>query len=171
MEQLAQYLKFAPNLNSSQLFALLAVVGVLLFVLTLGRTRSLVSLLAIYVAFMIQTVFPFFGAILKRADFARDLATLRVIVFLALYAIVFGLLNRSVLRARFNMSEASFSSVFIVGLIQLGLIVSIILNLAPSFYNINQKIPAAVLPYFNNQSVLFYWSLLPLVIFFFQKRK
>ena len=121
-----------PDLGSGGLFALLVLVVILLFALSLGRTRVLISLLAVYVAFTLQAVFPYFAYLQEMLS--KDLSTLRVGVFLLLYLITFGLLNRSVLLARFNLSEAAFFSVVFMGIIQLGLLVSIILNLAPSFY-------------------------------------
>jgi hypothetical protein len=98
----------APSLTSGELFGILVVVGVLLMALTLGRTRTLISTLSIYVAFALQTMFPFFGWLLEHQSFTNDLPTLRVFVFLFLYAIIFGLMNRSILKTRFNLGEASF---------------------------------------------------------------
>ncbi|MEK7645622.1 MAG: hypothetical protein AAB374_00730 [Patescibacteria group bacterium] len=159
----------APSLTSGELFGILVVVGVLLMALTLGRTRTLISVLAIYVAFTLQAMFPFFGWLLNNQSFTNDLPTLRVFVFFVLYAIVFGLLNRSILKTRFNLSESSFTAVVTMGLAQLGFIISIILNLAPSFYNISQRLPAGALPYIGNQHALFYWALVPILLLVFQK--
>ena len=160
----------APSLTSGELFGILIVVGVLLMALTLGRTRTLISTLSIYVAFALQTIFPFFGWLLNHQSFTNDLPTLRVFAFILLYAIVFGLMNRSILKTRFNLSEASFASVIMMGLAQLGFIVSIILNLAPSFYDISQRLPASVLPFIGNQNALFYWALVPILLLVFQKK-
>src|SRR5258708_5020987 len=135
------------TLSPGVLFGTLVVVGVLILALTLGRTRTLVSLLALYVAFALQTIFPFYGWLLKQQSFATDLPTIRVFVFLILYGLVFGLLNRTLLKSRFNLAEASFLSVVLMGLVQLGFIVSIIINLAPSFYNIAARVPADFVPY------------------------
>ncbi|OGM97793.1 MAG: hypothetical protein A2735_01390 [Candidatus Yanofskybacteria bacterium RIFCSPHIGHO2_01_FULL_41_21] len=159
-----------PSLGSGELFGILVVVGILLMALTLGRTRTLISVLSIYVAFALQTIFPFFGWILKNQSLTNDLPTLRVFVFLILYSIVFGLLNRSILKTRFNLGEASFVSVVTMGLVQIGLIISIILNLAPSFYDIANKLPAGLSPFFGNQLALFYWALVPVFLLIFQKR-
>ena len=159
-----------PTLGSGELFGILVVVGVLLMALTLGRTRTLISTLAIYVAFALQTIFPFFGWLLNHQSFTNDLPTLRVFVFLVLYAIVFGLMNRSILKTRFNLGEASFISVVLMGLAQLGFMISIIINLAPSFYNISQRLPAFILPYIGNQHALFYWALVPIFLLVFQRR-
>ena len=158
-----------PTLGPSILFGLLVLVVILLFALSLGRTRVLVSLLAVYVAFTLQTIFPFFGQLQKSFSSSRDLASLRVIIFLVLYVIIFGLLNRSILRARFNLSEAAFFSVVLMGIIQLGFLVSIILNLAPTFYGVDQYLPKSIMPYIANQHALFYWSLVPLILVLFSK--
>lgn len=159
----------SASISPGTLFATLVVVAVLLLALTLGRTRTLISVLSIYVAFTLQTIFPFYSWLLKNESFTNDPPTLRVIVFLGLYAVVFGLLNRTVLKGRFNLSESSFLSVVLMGMVQLGLIISIILNLAPSFYNISHRLPAYLLPYIGNQLALFYWSLVPLFLLLFQK--
>lgn len=159
------------SLSPGTLFATLVIVGVLLLALTLGRTRTLISVLSLYVAFTLQAMFPFFGWLLRTVSFTDDLPTLRVIVFLALYAIVFGLLNRSVLKARFNLGEASFLSVVLMGLVQLGLLISIILNLAPSFYDISERIPSAFRAYFMGQRALFVWALIPIGLLLFQRQR
>jgi hypothetical protein len=160
----------APSLSSGELFGILIIVGVLLLALTLGRTRTLISTLALYVAFTLQTMFPFFGWLLKHQSFTDDLPTLRVFVFIILYAISFGLMNRSVLKARFNLGESSFLSVILMGLAQLVLIISIILNLAPSFFSISSRLPEAVLPYIGTQTALFCWALVPIALLLFQRQ-
>ncbi len=159
----------SSSLSPGILFGIFVVVGVLLLALTLGRTRTLISVLSIYVAFALQTIFPFFGWLLGHQSLTNDLPTLRVFVFLILYGIVFTLLNRSILKSRFNLGESSFVAVVLMGIVQLGLLVSIILNLAPSFYNISIRLPAGLLPFFGNQHALFYWTLVPILLLVFQK--
>lgn len=158
-----------PTLTSGELFGILVVVGVLLMALTLGRTRTLISVLSLYVAFALQTIFPFFGWLLEHQSFTNDLPTLRVFVFIFLYAVVFGLMNRSILKTRFNLIESSFMSVVLMGLAQLGFMISIIINLAPGFYDISKRLPASFLPFIGNQSALFYWALIPIFLLVFQK--
>lgn len=161
----------APALSSGELFGLLIILAFLVLALTLGRTRTLVSVLSLYVAFALQTIFPFFGWLMSHQSYAHDLATLRVFVFLILYAISFGLLNRSLLKTRFNLSEASFFSVILMGIVQLGFIISIILNLAPSFYNLADRIPSGLLHFFAGQHALFGWAVVPILLLVFQKSK
>jgi hypothetical protein len=161
----------APALSSGTLFGVLIIIVFLVLALTLGRTRTLVSVLSLYVAFAFQTIFPFFGWLLKHQSFTDDLQTLRVFVFLILYAIVFGLLNRSLLKTRFNLSEASFFSVVLMGLVQLGFLISIVLNLAPSFYDISAKIPNSFDPFVAGQRALFAWALIPILLLVFQKSR
>jgi hypothetical protein len=160
-----------PSLSSGELFGILVVVGVLILALTLGRTRTLISAVSLYVAFAFQTIFPFFGWLLQHQSFTDDLPTLRVFVFLAFYAISFALLNRSLLKTRFNLAEASFFAVVAMGLVQLGFMISIVINLAPSFYNIASRIPSGWLPYIGTQQALFWWSLAPIVLLVFQRSR
>lgn len=165
--------KYIPSLDlgPTALFGLLALVIVLLFALSLGRTRVLISLLSVYVAFTLQAIFPFFSKLQGMIGFAaKDLPTLRVIVFLLVYLVVFVLLNRSVFKNRFSIGESAFISVFLMALIQLGLLISIILNLAPKFYGIDQQLPKFLSAYLAGQRALFSWSVLPLIVLLFSRR-
>jgi hypothetical protein len=155
------------SLGTSSIFVLLILVCVLLFALSLGRTRMLVSLLSIYVAFVLQATFPFFRWLSENmVSLTDDMSTLRVGVLLLAYIASFILMSRSVLGSRFNLSEASFFSVIIIGLIQVGFLISIILNLAPAY---QQYLPAVFLSYIANQKALFCWALAPLILLIFQR--
>ncbi len=151
-----------PNLSTPELFGLLALVVIFLVALSLGRTRVLIALLSTYIAFTLQAVFPYFSPLEKTTHL--DLATLRVLVFFALYLISFLLLNRSILKARLNMGEAAFFWIILMAAVQPALIVSIIMNLEPSFYNISTRLPGFLVPYLATPQALFYWALAPLVI-------
>ena len=164
------YLSSLSNLSlgSGNIFGVLALVCVLLFVLSIGRTRTLVSLLSVYVAFVLQAMFPYFGWLQKNAtSITTDLPLLRVGLLLVAYVGSFLLLNRSVLKGRFNQNEASFVSVILMGLAQLGFLASIILNLAPAQQH---YLPTSVLPYIANQKALFYWAMAPLLYLLFSTR-
>ena len=154
-------------LGSGGIFGLLVLVCILLFVLSLGRTRTLISLLSIYVAFVLQAVFPYFGWLQNNNYLAKDLAMLQIAAFATAYIVSFLLLNRAVVRGHFSMAEASFVSVSLMGLVQFGLVAAIILNLAPDY---QRFIPDYVLFYIANQKALFYWALAPLVLLIFQKK-
>ena len=155
------------SLSTGNIFGLLAVVCILLFALSLGRTRTLISLLAIYVAFAIQAVFPYFSSLQKTVSLTDDLPTLRIGILLLAYVGSFVLLNRSILQNRFNQSETSFFQIILMCTAQLGFLISIILNLAPAF---KDYIPQLVIPYIANQTALFYWALAPLLLLAFQKK-
>ena len=165
--------KYVPplDLGPGMLFGILALVIVLLFAFSVGRTRILISLLAIYVAFSLQTVFPYFSKLQQLATFTKDLPTLRVIVFLILYALAFVLLNGSILRGRFSLGETSFLPVILMGVVQLGFILSIVFNLAPTFFSINERLPKDIIPYLATRQALFYWSLAPIVLLLFSRNK
>ncbi|MBX4190269.1 hypothetical protein KW791_03185 [Candidatus Parcubacteria bacterium] len=148
------------------LFAILVVICVLLLGLSLGRTRALISLLAIYIAFALQAMFPFFGNVQEYTkSFTSDLNLLRAAVFLALYCIIFGVLNKTVLRHRFTMGESSFVSILIMSLLQLSLVVSIIFNIVPAY--IQSKTPSFIWPYLTGQIPLFAWAVAPILLLLF----
>lgn len=142
-------------------------VCILLFALSMGRTRTLVSLLSIYVAFVLQAVFPYFGWLQTNAkSLTSDLPTLRIGFLLVAYIVSFVILSRSVLKKGFGLGDSSFITVIIMGLLQLGLLASIILNLAPAYQS---YLPAKFLPYIAQQKALFYWALAPVLLLVFQK--
>ena len=55
---LATSSNFNFNFSPSGLFAILVLIFLLLYGLSLGRTRALISLLGIYIAYAIMSVFP-----------------------------------------------------------------------------------------------------------------
>ncbi|HVZ11219.1 MAG TPA: hypothetical protein VG941_02305 [Candidatus Paceibacterota bacterium] len=152
------------SFTSGTIFGVLIVVCVLLFVLSIGRTRALVSLLSIYIAFALQAVFPFFGWL--QTMLGKELPTLRVGILLLAFIVSFILLNRSVLRGRLGLGDAAFFSVVLIGLLQLGLFAAMILNLAPAF---QAYLPDSVIPFLATQKALFGWLLAPLVLLGFQQ--
>lgn len=167
-----------PNL----LFSGLAIVCLLLYGLSLGRTRALVSLLSIYVAFVFEMTFPYFEQLQNIGSaYIDEVAISKALVFLVVYGIVFAIMNRSLMKQRFSLDEASIMSVSVVSLLQLGFLVSILANIAQDSLPARTteviqsggfiKVPETVAPYFSSSEALFYWSVLPIVVLLFIKGK
>ena len=156
------------NLGPEVLFFILGVIFVLLWGLSLGRTRSLVSLLAIYIAYVLETGFPYLTQVDKALNLKYDMAYVKIGLFFAVYILVFAILNGSLVKKRLTMGESSIVIVGLVSLLQLGLLLSIIANNLPEL--IKKQVPAYLLPFFIGSQALFAWFVLPVVAVLFIKK-
>lgn len=155
--------------NPGILFSLLALVFVLLYCLSLGRTRALISLLSIYIAFVFQYTFPYYSNIFESVTFTQDPGLIRVGIFLLIYVAAFFILNRSLLKSRLSLDETSIFWVLIISVLQLGLLSSIILNTIPTLAL--PGVPTAFINYLATSQALFYWATVPLIVLLFIKSK
>ena len=156
------------NLGPEVLFFILAVIFILLWGLSLGRTRAFVSLLAIYIAYVLETGFPYLSQVNSALNLKYDTAYVKIGLFFAIYILVFAILNSSLVKKRLTIKESSIVIVGLVSLLQLGLLISIISNSLPSL--IIKQVPAYLLPFFLGQQALFIWFVLPIVAALFIKR-
>ena len=150
------------------LFGFLIVIFLLLYGLSLGRTRALVSLLGIYIAYVLQAIFPYFSELHDTVRISPEMYLTRIALFFVFYIIIFAILNGSLVKHRMTMKEFSFFWVSFISLLQLGMLLSIILNFFPS-----EKLtmfPPSVLLYFGEQKALFGWLLAPVVMLIFMRR-
>ncbi|MBI2062457.1 MAG: hypothetical protein HYT64_02095 [Candidatus Yanofskybacteria bacterium] len=167
---LAAISKFNFNFGPSGLFAILGLIFLLLYGLSLGRTRALVSLLGIYIAYAVMSVFPYLDRLHDLIRASPELYITRVGLFLFIYVIVFAVLNNSLVKSRLTIKDASFLSVSIISIMQLGLLITIITNIVPvSVLKISGSL-AYLSEYFSTNEALFYWFLAPIVIVAFMKR-
>ncbi len=161
---------FNFDLGPSGLFAILGLIFLLLYGLSLGRTRALISLLGIYIAYAIMSVFPYLDRLHELVKISPELYFTRVGLFLLVYVVVFAVLNNSLVKSRLTIKEASFLSVSIISIMQLGLLVTIITNIVPvSALKISGNL-YYVSEYFSTHEALFYWFLAPIIIVSFMKR-
>src|SRR3989344_4705440 len=114
------------------LFGALGAVSLSLYGLSLGRTRAVMSLLAIYVAFTFDRLFPYFSEIKNMVSNNVADYWIRTGIFLAVYILVFILFNLSLLRKRFSSSEFSLFGILLISLLQLGFVGSIIFSYLPA---------------------------------------
>lgn len=157
------------NFGPEGLFISLFLIFFLLWGLSLGRTRALISLLGIYVAYMIEMTFPFWDQLQSFIKFPQDNYLIKAGFFIVVYAIVFIILNNSVLKRRLSAKDSSFLAVAIISVLQLGLLISIILNNIP--ISKIPKLPDYFYRYFSTSEALFYWAVLPVVAILFLRRK
>ncbi len=167
---LAAISKFNFNFGPSGLFAILGLIFLLLYGLSLGRTRALISLLGIYVAYAITSVFPYLDRLHDLIKVSPELYITRVGLFLFVYVIVFVVFNHSLVKSRLTLKDASFLSVSIISVLQLGLLITIITNIVPvSAFKISGNL-SGITEYFSTNEALFYWFLAPIVVVSFMKR-
>lgn len=161
---LAAISNFNFNFGPSGLFAILGLIFLLLYGLSLGRTRALISLLGIYIAYAIMSVFPYLDRLHDLIKVSPELYITRVGLFLFIYIIVFAVLNHSLVKNQLTIKDASFFSVSIISILQLGLLITIITNTVPvSALKISGNL-SYVSEYFSTNEALFYWFLAPIVV-------
>ena len=143
------------------LFAAMVLVVLVLYGLSVGRTKALVSLLSIYVAYSLTVLFPFLDTLSGRLnDQVRPVAA--VLLFLATYLVVFLLLSHSTMRTRMTLGEISFVQVLLISVVQIGLLSSISASLVPP--TLAEHTFGSFLPYLAGQRVLWAWAAAAVVI-------
>jgi hypothetical protein len=166
---LAAISKFNFNFGPSWLFAVLGLIFLLLYGLSLGRTRALISLLGIYIAYAIMSVFPYLDRLHDLIKVSSELYITRVGLFLFVYVVVFAVLNRSLVKNNLNLRDASFLSVSIISILQLGMLITVVTNIIPAtVLKLSDKF-SYISDYFSTNDALFYWFLVPVLIVSFMK--
>lgn len=152
--------------NPEGLFALLVVVALVLYGLSVGRTRALVSLLSIYVAYMLAILFPYFALLAGRIP-SHYKAYSGVGLFVVLYIVTFAILSHSMLKGRLTLGEISLWQVLIISLVQIGLLVSICISLIPA--ERSAEIAGPMFRWFGGQRALWGWAVASLLIMPFMR--
>lgn len=171
MEIVNLYLAKLSSFNTGPevLFGILIGIFLLLYGLSLGRTRALISLLAIYIAYVLQAMFPYFSELHSIIRISPELYVTRIFLFLLFYVLVFAILNRSLVKHRLTMKEFSFFWVSLISLLQLGILISVIVNFIPA--DRLDMFPEYLLGYFAEQRALFFWLTAPVVILITMRRE
>ena len=143
------------------LFALGAVAVLVLYGVSVGRTKALVSLLSIYIAYVLTVLFPFLPWLRSRVP-EQAQAGLGVAVFLGLYLVVFMALSRSLARSRLSVGEVSLFQVLLISAVQVGLLTSIGASLLPP--ETSQQLLGPAQPYIAGPRALWTWAAASLLI-------
>ena len=148
------------------LFVLLVVVTLVLYGLSVGRTRALVSLLSIYVAYMLAVLFPFLPWVIEKLP-ESSRSSGAVGLFIVLYALTFSILSRSMLKGRLTLGEISLWQVLVISLIQIGLLARICISLIP--LERGQELLGPMYRWFGGQYPLWAWAVTSLLIMPFMR--
>lgn len=169
MDALLAKLNILPALVSStgvtgdpkSLFGLLAVTMLVMYGLSVGRTKALVSLLSIYVAYTLTVLFPFADRISERLP-DRFIPMMGIALFFLLYACVFLLISHSMKRTRLSLGEISIIQVLLISVVQIGLLASVVVSLLPDQIAAGVLGPLQVA--FAGQRALWSWAAASLAI-------
>lgn len=170
---------FLPNIESFSsismigfgpgwLFGALGTVAVSIFGLSIGRTKAVISLLSLYVAFVFDKIFPYSENVYSIVADRFPEYWLRIGVFLLAYIIIFLVFNFSFIRKRLTSNEYSLLGIIILSILQLGLLISIVFNMIP--VDVTSKWLPFFYQYFSTQLALFLWAFAPLPVLLFIKK-
>lgn len=103
-----------------QLFVGLVLLFIFLYGLSVGKTRAVVSLLGIYIAFMLTATFPFMQQLANAIPGNQEGFMMSIGFFLGAYVAVFIVLNHSSLKTKLTIGEMSFWKVVAISVLQVG---------------------------------------------------
>lgn len=125
---------------------------------TLGRSRILMSIICVFIAFFVEKNFPYFASVSSLIG-KMPAYIVHIGLFALAFVISFSILNRSVLKHRVTLKDASIISILILSLVNVGLLTSVVL----SYYS--------GATFFGTKNALFYWAIVTLIAIFFLKGK
>ena len=151
------------------LFGAFSAVAVSLYGLSLGKTKAVVSLISIYIAFTLISLFPYLDKIDQITNNSFALYWLEIGIFLAAYIIIFLVFNFSFIRKKLSATEFSLFGVVLISLLQLVFLISIIFSMFPE--PLALKLSFSAYNYLATQQALFFWAVAPLLVLLFFKNK
>lgn len=158
----------APKLDYSWLIILFFIFIFFLVGFGLGRSRIMLSLVGLYIAAFLEVHFIYFksvSAIFKNSP----QYIVHIGIFLIIYGIVVFLLNRSFLKQRLTLKEASIFSATLMTIVEIGFLASLIFSYLPS--SIATPIPQKIAQFFSTKNAQFWWALVPIVVLIFLKKE
>jgi hypothetical protein len=150
------------------LFAILAGIIVLLYGMSVGKTRAIMSLLSIYVAYALTALMPSTASI-ERVIPEEQRPLVLAALFVILYLIVFAVLNMSVLKRRLTMGELSIVKVIFISIVQIILLASATISLLPPEL-VNETV-GAMQPYLASRTAVFGWAVFAVAVLPFMREK
>ena len=148
------------NLGAESLFGLLVFVALLLWGLSLGKTKILISILAAYVGYGLTQLFPFSEAISEIAKGVPDYYV-NIGLFVITYVFVFLVFNFSLMKKRASSSEFSLWQILLFNILQICFMASIIFSYLPQ--DIGIRFLGSFYWVFGSAQAIFVWALAPLI--------
>jgi len=156
------------NLGPTTLFVGLVLVFLILYGLSLGRTKALMSLLGIYVALAFDATFPYLESLHEFVGITEEIYTTRIVVFMLIYLLTFVILSKSFASKRLMLKDSSIISISAISLTQIGLLIAVITNIIPD--EIIEKMPEYLSAYFATKEALFFWIIVPIFMLVFLRK-
>lgn len=157
-----------PKLDYPWLIVLFVIFVIFLVGFGLGRSRMMISLVSLYVASFLEVHFVYFknisAALKNTPSYIMHIGFLLII-----YGIVFFLLNRSFMKQRFTLKEASIFAAILMAILQIGFMASIMISYLPTATT--SVLPSWVLQFFGTKSAQFFWALAPIVALVFMRQE
>lgn len=154
--------------NPSWLFGVFGALGLSLFGLSLGRTKVVLSLFSIYIAFAFEKLFPYGNNLNNLIGNRLPTHWIHLVLFFGAYLVVFVIFSNSFIKRRLSSSEYSLIGILILSLIQFGFMASIVLNILPE--NLAREWSFGFYNFFATPTALFLWALTPLPVLLFIRR-
>lgn len=169
LEGLSSISSMVPALGPGWLFGVFGTVALSLYGLSMGRTRAVISLLSIYVAYVVIQLFPYLDKVGQMIEKPFEDYWLKIGIFLTAYIVIFLIFSFSFIRKRLSSAEFSLFGILLISLLQLGFLASIIFSLLPK--DLALKWSFGFYNYFGTQQALFAWAVAPLPVLLFLKNK
>lgn len=148
------------NFGAESLFGLLVLVALLLWGLSLGKTKILVSILSGYVGYALVQLLPYSNVVKELAKnvegFWIDIGS-----FIAAFLIVFLIFSLSFIKKRFSSSEFSLWQIMLFNILNIGFMASVVFSYLPT--EMGTKILGNFYWVFGSPQAVFIWAVLPLI--------
>ncbi|KKT82183.1 MAG: hypothetical protein A3B99_03665 [Candidatus Yanofskybacteria bacterium RIFCSPHIGHO2_02_FULL_44_12b] len=151
-----------PNLMfGSNIWVMLLGLGAsVLYGVSFGRAKAVISLISLYIAFALERLFPYFDEVQGWVGGSWEGYFIRIGLFLAAYIAIFLILQYSFFSYRLSSRDFPLVSVILISALQLGFLISIIASFMPS--DLSQKLLGPAYNLFVSGRALFYWAVVPI---------
>jgi len=141
--------------------------GAFLYGLTLGRDRIILVLISIYMALAVMHAIPFLDQIVPLEYGPNNIFVFRIIIFLVVFVVLFGILSRSTALSALTQSSSPgvWWQIVVFSILHVGLLASIIMTFIPKeFY---ENISPITRQWFIGEQAEFFWIVAPIVALVF----
>jgi hypothetical protein len=155
-----------PKLDYPWLIILFVVFVIFLVGFGLGRSRMMISLISLYIASFLEVHFIYLKNI---SGVLKNIPphVMHIGFLLIIYGLVFFLLNRSFIKQRLTLKEASIFVAALMAILQIGFMASIMISYLPAATTV--VFPSWVLQVFGTKNAQLLWALAPIVALIFMK--
>lgn len=148
--------------------ALLALVVVVLYGVSVGRTRALLALVSIYAGYLLAVFFPFQTRITALAPVAWQ-PLVGVGIFAFCYGASLMALSSTSVTRRLTLSDSAFWQIATISVVQLGLLVAVCASLVQPV--LAQKYLGWAYPWIGSSTAVWAWAVAALAVLPFMRSR